>query len=125
MTVAPVLSTAVLPVTERRDQRMLLNVHLRAEILGPEQICRKANMWLLEHVGHLLRAEDPEIVIGEELTWRVTVALTSPEKGRIGPVGQLHLLAETGNVQVWDGMIEEFIANASALATHVRRRRSK
>lgn len=116
MTASSVLSTIVMPVAERRDERMLLNVHLRAEILGPEQICRKANTWLLEHVGHLLRAEDPEIVIGEELTWRVTVVLTSPEKGRVGPVGQLHLLADTGKALIRDGMIEEFIANASALA---------
>lgn len=103
------------PANRQSEERILLDVHLYAEVLGPEKVRRKANVWLLDHVGHLLRAEDPEIVIGAHLTWRVTVVLTSPQRGRVGPLGYLHLDARTGEVLVREGMVEEFVANADAL----------
>lgn len=103
------------PSNQQNEERLLLDVHLYAEVLGPERVRRKANVWLLDNVGHLLRAEDPEIVIGEQLTWRVTVALTSPEKGRVGSIGHLHLDAKTGEVHVDEGMLRKFLANADTL----------
>jgi hypothetical protein len=37
-------------------------VHIDTEVLHPEVARRKANAWLLLYAGHLLRADNPELI---------------------------------------------------------------
>ena len=81
-------------VERRRHWRLEDKLRMVAEAEQPgacfaEVARRHANRWLLENVGNLLRAEFPELVVSDRLTWRVEVALTSPAKGRVGWVGRL------------------------------------
>ncbi len=97
---------------------MQINIHLQAEVVSPEVVRRQANVWLLENVGNLLRAEAPELVAGKRLTWRVDVVLTSPTRGTIGRVGRLEIDASTGDVLTSTTLTQEIIAHAQALANN-------
>jgi hypothetical protein len=107
--VIPVSPVSTLP-------RMQINVHLHAEILSPDAARRQANLWLLENVGNLLRAEDPELIAGELLIWRLNVMLTSPQRGTVGQVGRLEVEATTGNVMASDALAQEMLDHAQTLA---------
>jgi len=97
-------------------QSVQINVHVQAEVVSPEAVRRRANVWLLENAGNLLRAEAPELVAGERLTWRVDVMLTSPTRGMIGRVGRLEIDSSTGDVLADATLAQEIIAHAQALA---------
>lgn len=106
----------VIPVSQTSDApRMQVNVHIQAEVLSAEVARRRANVWLLANAGNLLRAESPELVLGDQLTWRVDVVLTSPTQGCIGRVGRLEMNAATGKVLADEELAQEIIAHARAL----------
>jgi hypothetical protein len=92
-----------------------INVHVQAKVVSPEVARRQANVWLLENVGNLLRAETPELVAGERLVWRVDIVLTSPTRGTVGRVGQLEIDSSTGDVMADAAPAQEIIAYAQAL----------
>src|SRR5262245_25271416 len=92
--------------------RLQITVHIQAEVLSAEVARRRANRWLLENVGNLLRAEALELVVGDQLMWRVEVVLTSPAQGRVGWVGRLFLDASTGQVVADEDSIQEILAHA-------------
>jgi hypothetical protein len=95
-----------------------VNIHIQAEVLSAEAVQRRANVWLLENVGNLLRAESPELVLGEKLVWRLDVALTSPTRGWIGSVGRLKVDATTGEILADETLAQEFIPRAHALTAN-------
>lgn len=108
----------VMPVTTKSPSasRLQVSVHLQAEIVAPEAARRRANVWLLEHVGNLLRAETPELILGERLIWRSDVVLTNPQVGVVGRIGRIELDAATGEVLDEDAAAADLIANAYALS---------
>jgi hypothetical protein len=63
----------------------------------------------------LLYAEEPYLDFGERVCWRVPVALTNPERGRVGSVGELWVDAETGEVLAGGDEIEQIERKATAL----------
>jgi hypothetical protein len=107
----------VMPVAteDLSASRLQVSVHLQTEVIAPEAARRHANVWLLEHVGNLLRAQTPELVLGERLRWRVDVVLTNPETGRVGQVGRIEMDAETNEVLADETTIEALMANVYAL----------
>jgi hypothetical protein len=95
--------------------RMSVVVHIATEVIAPEVARRKANGWLLDHVGNLLIAQNPELVAGDSMVWRVTVVLTSPTRGHVDRVGTLDLDAMTGQILA----DETLIAALQKQAQHV------
>jgi hypothetical protein len=96
MTVA-ILSSAAssLPDTDYAD----IVLHVHARIISSARARRKANGWLAMEAGDRLLAGEPELVIDEQLRWRVPVHWTSPTKGVLAErVCDLLLDAVTGNV---------------------------
>jgi len=111
------MAQLIIPVPQTDDApRLQISVHIQAEVLSAEVARRWANAWLLKNVGNLLRAESPELVLGDQLTWRVGVVLTSPTRGRVGRVGWLEIDATTGDVAADDALAQEIITRARALA---------
>ena len=55
-----------------------VSVFVQADVLNPEIVRHKANLWLGMNVGNLLAAENPELLLGEILRWRFDVFLTQP-----------------------------------------------
>jgi hypothetical protein len=106
------------PTTSTTTNRIQVNVHIQVEVLAAEVARRQANVWLLENVGNLLRAESPELVLGERLVWRVHIILTSPSLGSVGRIGSLELDATTGEVLSSESLIQELITNAQTVAAN-------
>jgi hypothetical protein len=76
---------------------------------------RRADQFLLRKVGDLLYAEEPSLHFGERVCWKVPVALTNPERGRVGTIGELRIDAETGEVLAGRDEIEQLERNAITL----------
>jgi hypothetical protein len=102
------------------DQRVQVLVNVQAEVLSPEVARRKANVWLLENVGHLLATTTAELLLGERLYWRFEVDLevpnlAQPGSGALYRIGQILLDAVTGEVQNGDVLAEELQTHAASL----------
>ena len=110
------MTPIVIPVSPtEKANRLQVSVHIQAEVLSAEAARREANYWLLENVGNLLRADNPELVVGERLLWRIDIALTSPKQGRVGVIGRIELDAITGEVLADETLIEKLGFNSGAL----------
>jgi len=75
-----------------------LVVHVVAQVLAPDVARRKASGWLIDIVGNLLHAEQPQLLLAERLAWQFQVALTSPRRGTVGYIGLVQIDAVTGEV---------------------------
>lgn len=102
------------------EQRVRVVINVQADVLDAEIAQRKANVWLLDHVGNLLSASTPELVIGERLMWRYDVILgipnlEQPGSGAMYKVGQIMLDAETGEIKNASEVAQELQQSAEAL----------
>lgn len=107
--VIPVIAPGAAP-------RLQVSVHVQTEVIAPEVARKRANVWLLDNAGNLLRAETPVLVLGEQLFWRMDVVLTSPSLGTIGRVGRLEIDAVTGEVLADTTLADTLIADANNLS---------
>jgi hypothetical protein len=90
---------------------------VQTEMISAEAARKQANVWLLENVGNLLRAESPELVLMDKPVWRVAVSLTSPNLGSVGCVGNLELDAVSGEVLDSERVMAELHTNTYSLAS--------
>ena len=110
--------------TSNRGEEMLqLSVHVQATIMAPAVATRKASSWLNMNAGHLLMAENPELLLDEPLRWRFDVIRSVPRLDKPGHatrdrIGRMLTDAVTGEVAEPDTLIEELTASADALAEH-------
>ena len=105
------------------ESHIQVMVHIQTEILDPEFVRRRANIWLSMNAGHLLMVENPELVLLDPLQWRFDVFLSVPRQDQPGSVtrnriGQIRLDALTGKVIDPDLLVEDLTANAGALVAH-------
>lgn len=104
---ATVLSSAAtgnLPESDYAD----IVLHVSARILSAVRARRKANGWLAMEAGDRLIAGVPELVIDEQLQWRVSVHWTSPTRGVLTErVYDLMMDAVTGEVPDQQAQLEE------------------
>lgn len=107
--------------SEQNDnERLRIAIHVQAEIISEKEAIKKASSWLLMNVGNLLRADNPELILGEPLMWRLDVwlstpALSPPRENISGRIGQICVDASTGEVFITDSLINELKAAADAL----------
>ena len=87
------------------------------EIISAEAARKQANVWLLENVGNLLRAESAELILRDKPAWRVVVWLTSPVLGAVDCIGNLELDAVSGEVLDSERVMAELNTNGYSLAT--------
>ena len=60
---------------------------------------RKANGWLIDHVGNMIMADDGMLVqLGQELCWRFGAFITSLAHDPLGPIGYVQINANTGEI---------------------------
>ena len=110
------MTPIVMPVSPtEKANRLQVSVHIQAEVLSAEAARREANTWLLANIGNLLRAENPELVVGERLLWRIDIVLTSPKQEPVGVIGRIELDAITGEVLADETLIEKLGFNSGAL----------
>jgi hypothetical protein len=94
-----------------------INIHVSGELaIGPQIARQRVTRFTVSHIGNLLCGGEPELVVGQRFSWRVPVMLTSPRRGIVGRVGELHVDAQTGELDVDETLIERIQRNARALA---------
>ncbi|MBI1299668.1 hypothetical protein GC175_32480 [bacterium] len=112
------MTAMVLPIQHRPNPDnassavMEVNVFLQATVIAPDVARRKANVWLSMNAGHLLMAEDPELVLDDPLQWRFAVVRSRPNLDKPGTVqrsqlGRLQMNAGTGEILHPESLIQD------------------
>lgn len=103
-------------LTLPRTGRLQMDIHLSADInVGAATAKRRVNAFLATHVGNLLLADEPVLVLAERIVWRVPVDLTAPSMGRLGRVGEVDVDVESGELLLDDAIIEGMSKRANDL----------
>ncbi len=77
---------------------------------------RKANRWLLEYVGNMLRANHPRFVRTQTHTlWRFGVFVTALSHAPLGPVGYVDVDATSSEVLTDEQAAEEIASHGERL----------
>jgi hypothetical protein len=105
------------------DEYLQVSVHLQVMVMAPPMAQHKATVWLSMNAGHLLLAENPELVLGQPLIWRFDVVRSLPRRAKPGTVnrtfvGRMAIDAVTGEVVNPETLIQELTTNAGALTQH-------
>jgi hypothetical protein len=72
--------------------------------------------FVIREISDRMRAEEPELVVGERLCWSVPVVLTSPGRGVVGKVGDILVDATTGELLVEKDTVQRMSNDADRLA---------
>ena len=77
---------------------------------------RKVSKLLLDQVGNLLYGEQPNLVVGRRLLWRVPVWLGLPTVGPAGQIGTLDVDAQTGEILFTQPQLDSLAEQGDVLA---------
>ena len=77
---------------------------------------RKVSKLLLDQVGNLLYGEQPNLVAGKRLLWRVPVYLGLPTVGCVGQVGAIDVDTQTGEMLFTQLILNEIAERGDVLA---------
>lgn len=104
-----------LPLPER--SKITLKVEVTADFNVTAFVAQqKVNRYLILHVGDMLHAGEPELVLSESLRWRVPILFSTREKGQLGKVGELLVNVDSGEIIIENPeQLEEIATNAEAL----------
>jgi hypothetical protein len=94
-----------------------LSVHLAVTLnVTAEDARRAVNRQVVTELGTGLVARAPELVIaGEQILWRVPIALSLPNLGDLGQVGTVDVDARTGDIVLIPAAQEKIIQHAHRL----------
>lgn len=84
--------------------------------VSAEQARRTVNIWLLNEVSYMMRAEAPTLVVNGQTRWRVPAVFTAPHVGAVGQVGAIDVDAISGAVLDPELRKAEIILTATKLA---------
>ena len=85
--------------------------------ISGQEARRQVHRWLLMEVSHMMGAEDPILVVGNETCWRVPVHLSTPQRGIVGQVGFVDINA--GNGELLDSAQNKVLLEQQARAIMV------
>lgn len=77
---------------------------------------RKVSRLVLERVSNLLCGQEPTLVVGDRVRWRVPVWLGFPNMGMVGKVGDVDVDVETGEILFSQRVLDELSERADDLA---------
>lgn len=77
---------------------------------------RKVSRLVLERVSNLLCGQEPTLVVGDRVRWRVPVWLGFPNMGMVGKVGDIDVDVETGEILFSQRVLDELSERADDLA---------
>jgi len=76
-----------------------------------EEARKKVKRWLWTEVSMLLGTDTPMLIVDDVVAWRIPVTFSAPGEGRIGIVGTVDVLVQTGemlNILAQKGAIERY-----------------
>ena len=96
--------------------KLNIEIHLSGEIVFGSQVARqRVTHFVVSHIGNMLCAGEPELVVSQRFFWRVPVLLTWHSKGVVGQVGTISVDVQTGELGVDQALIERMKHSARAL----------
>ncbi|MCL4867985.1 MAG: hypothetical protein KJ063_03365 [Anaerolineae bacterium] len=82
-----------------RSGQMEFMIHVSTNIhFSAEAARRLVGRFAANEIAYLLRGGEPTLIVAERVCWRVPVLLTLPGQGIVGPVGQIDVDVETGEI---------------------------
>jgi hypothetical protein len=76
---------------------------------------RKVSKLLLDEAGNLLYGEQPTLVAGRHLLWRVPIWVALPTTGPLGQIGTLDVEAQTGEILYTQQQLDDIVARGNLL----------
>lgn len=111
------MNVAFVGLTMPEPVTLDINIRVSGQILvGSLAARQKVNRFVISQIGNLLCAGEPELVVDQQLRWRVPVVLTMPGKGELGRVGEINVDVQTGALDADDLAIAGIQRNATALS---------
>lgn len=107
------LERMTLPAQSELKMEVSISSHINVTSIAAK---RQVNRLLLERVGNLLYAEEPNLLVGTRLLWRVPVWLGLPTRGPVGSVGTIDVDAQSGEILFTPQQLAEMGAYGDALA---------
>lgn len=85
-------------------------------MIDPQTAQRHVTRWVASEVGNMLMGGSPQLIVSEQVVWRVPVMLGSSQRGILGEVGTVDVDAQTGELLSSDDLVEQILQNAATLA---------
>jgi hypothetical protein len=93
------MSSQVSPLPLPAEADVEVSVKIHAPLTITRHVARqKVNVQLALHCGQSFAVEEPELLMGERVRWRVPVWVTHPTKGKVACIGDVRVDAQTGEV---------------------------
>lgn len=101
-------------IPQTGDIRLTLEISARQNFSAKsaQKIVRR---FVADEISYLLRAGEPNLVLGQRLYWRVPIELALPGRGMVGAAGSLDVDVETGQIVLTPGDITEITRRADRL----------
>jgi len=100
-------------------KKVTFELKIKGELNVTAFIARQqVNYYLIVHVGNLLHAGDPDLLVGDDgsAQWNVPVIYSLPSRGTLGAVGHICVDAQNGDLKFKASTLkEELRANAKRL----------
>jgi len=77
---------------------------------------QKVTGLVADEISTNLHGGEPQLIVGEHISWRVPVILSMPPTGDRGEVGAIDVNIETGQLKISHSLIEEIKRRAEYLA---------
>jgi hypothetical protein len=79
---------------------------------------QKVTGFVADEISTHMHGGTPMLFMGERIYWRVPVILSLPPIGDRGPVGEIDVDVETGQIIITPALLEGIIHRAELLAAH-------
>lgn len=85
-------------------------------ILDERTARRRADRWLEDNVGNIVAAKNSRLVqLDHQDIWRFEAFVTGPNIDPLGPIGQVDIEANTGQILTTSAMAKEMITRGANL----------
>ncbi len=88
--------------------RLSVHIEVSADIFISAFAARqKVTGFVVDEISTQLHGNEPTLVVGERIRWRVPVCLSLPPTGDLGEVGAIEVDVESGELEITDDLIQE------------------
>lgn len=99
------------------DSQLEVNIRVTAALrVTASEARRRVSRLLASEIGNLLYGDEPTLVVGERICWRVPAVLAFPDSGPVGQAGALDVDSETGAILTTSEQLSSIAENARRLA---------
>jgi hypothetical protein len=93
----------------KSKKKVTFKVEIKGELNITEFVARQqVNQYLFTHIGNLLQAGEPDLLVGDDLLqWDVPIVYSLPDLGELGTVGHILVDAQNGDLKLKESTSKE------------------